>query len=190
MILGYTIDGADNGYSMYENIRLKECDIYSNVYDINLIDPAIKIRCVKDISSTYDGLVIVSERFKKFCLDENYHGLEFILLPKSPGLFWFKVNNIIKFDKEARKTRFLNYNIECDGYKEIIGANPACIKNKIIEDGFFRSDIFFGSNEGKSPLYFIGKKTKEKLETAKIKDINFGIILDEYKWQREGKDPQ
>lgn len=190
MLLGYTIDGPDNGYNMFENIKINECDKYSNIYDINRVDPLLKFKKKKDYSATYDGFTIVSERFKQFCINEKYNSLEFIPLLSSPNFYWFKIHNVIEFDIEARKTRFIGYNKVCNGYKEVIGANPACLKNNVIlGDGFFRSDIFFASDASKHPLEMVGSFTKEKIKVAGFKGIYFQKILDEYDWQKEGKDP-
>ena len=189
-LLGYTLCGSNNGYNMFKNITLDECSKYSNIYAINRIDPAFKFKKRKNYSTTYDGFTIVSERFKQFCIDEKYTGLEFIKLPSSLGFYWFKIENVIEYDSEARKTRFIGYNKSCDGYEEIIGANPACLKNNIIlNDSFFRSNIFFSSDANKRPLEMVGESTMQKLKAAGFKEIFFEKILDEYQWQKEGKDP-
>lgn len=190
MLLGYTLNIQDNDHYMFTNIVLNPCSTYSNIYDLNIIDPNFKFKKKKNISSTYDSFTIVSEKFKSFCKTEKYTGLEFVELPKSPGFYWFKIHNVIEYDIEARKTQFLNYSEECKGYESIIGANPACLKRRVsLSDGFYRSDIFFGSYAGKHPLEMVGEPTKQKLKTAGFKEIYFEKILDEYQWQREGKDP-
>ena len=185
MVLGYVIFSSDNKYNMYGNLLLNECDKYSNTFDINRIDSTLKIKTRKNISSTYDNFTIVSEQFKSFCEQEGYEGLEFVTLPNSPGFYWFKIHNIIEFDAEAYGTRFINYNEICKGFEEIIGATPACLKAKIqIKDGFFRTDICFGSFASKKPLYIVGKLTRQKLQKAGFKEIDFDEIKDKYDWQK------
>ncbi|MES2112738.1 MAG: hypothetical protein V4577_28560 [Bacteroidota bacterium] len=170
---------------MYKNLKLNECDKYRNTYAINKIDPAIRIKTKKDFSSTYDNLTIVTEQVKSFCANEGYEGLEFMELPNSPGFYWFKIHNIIEFDAEAYGTRFINYSRQCEGYEEIIGATPACLKvKKEICDGFYRTDISFGSFATKAPLEIIGTKTKEKLTAAGFKGIDYIEIYDKYDWQK------
>ena len=171
---------------MFEELKLPECARYSNIYDLNLIDINFKMKNNKNISCTYDGFIIVSEKFKQFCKNEKYLGLEFIILPKAQSFYWFKVNNIIEFDTKARETEFLNYNFICNGYEEIIGATPVCLKNKCkLSDGFFRTDVCFGSYAGKSPVYLVGDATKKKLIDAGFTEIFFKKILDKYDWEKD-----
>lgn len=173
----------DNKYNMYKNLVLDICSRYSNTYKINVIDQQLVFRAKWDISTTFDGFYIVSEKFKQFCENEKYKGLEFIILPQSSTFYWFKIHNVIEFNSEYRKTKFLNYSSECDGYESVIGANPACLKlNDPLTDGFFRTDLFFGSYAGKSPLYMVGEVTKQKLKAVGFKEIFFEKILDKYNW--------
>lgn len=187
MVLGYVIDVPDIKRDMLAGLKLAECAKYSNIYDLNQIDANFRVKSIRyNISGTYDGFVIVSAKFKQFCESEKYTGLNFILLPNAPGFYWFKVSNIIEFDTKMRKTKFLNYNSTCKGYEEIIGANPVYLKNPVLLlEGFFRTDICFGSFAGKSPLYLTGEVTKKKLLAAGFKEIFFEKILDKYHWEKD-----
>ena len=158
-----------------------------HIYDLNIVNPNFKVpKKAKNISSTYEGYTIVSEKFKTFCEAEKYEGLEFVILPSSPEYYWFKVHNILEFDIQARETRFLGFNKQCNGYEEIIGVNPTCLKNKfLLDDMFYRTDIFAGSFVNKSPSEMVGEKTKEKLKQAGFKEFFFEKILDKYKWQKD-----
>jgi len=191
MILGYVIIDPDNGENMFENALQNKCANYSNIYDLNCINPSYQFRKKQyNISSTYEGFKIVSEKFKRFCEKEKYEGLEFVKLPKSDGFYWFKIHNIIEYDTDARKTQFINFNKECNGYEEIIGATPVCLKVKtVLNDSFYRTDICFGSFADKSPLEIVGEMTMKKLRAAGFNDIFFEEILDEYEWQKKDEDP-
>jgi hypothetical protein len=153
---------------------------YSNVYTIGQ-NPKFRCRSKKDICSTYDGYTIVSTKFKDFCQDQGYLGLEFVPFALAPGRFWLKVNNIVAYDGEARKTQFSYYNEEFKSYKEVIGATPVYLQNKVAEigDGIFRTDIFFGENFKKCPLLLCGRETKIKMKKIGIIPF-FEKILDYY----------
>ena len=172
----------DIDIGMLDGVKLKDCDRYSNIYDINLLNPSSRIKKLKGgVGGTYDGFIIVDERFKQFCEIERYLNLEFMPILNSIGFYWFKVYNIVVYDAEARGTRFLNYHTDYKGYEEIIGANPVYLKSKEpLADSFYRTDICFGSYAGKMPLYLVGCETKEKLEANGFGEINFEEILDEY----------
>lgn len=184
MILGYVLTLPDIKSDMLESLDLNSCAKFSNIYDLNILNPVFKTKVFKHaISSTYDGFVIVSEIFKQFCESGKYNGLEFVPLYNKAGFYWFKVHNIVEFDSKQRGTEFLNYSSSCNGFEEIIGATPACLVAKTpLTDGFFRTDICFGSYAGKSPLNLVGEVTKAKLIRAGFNEIYFEEILDKYNW--------
>lgn len=181
MNIGYVLSPPDNGDYMFYKLEIDECTKYSNIYDINRVNSQFKLSKRKlNITETYDGYKIVSEKFKLFCEKERYENIEFVVL-STPGFYWFKVYNILEYDTEARHTRFINHNKDCDGYEEIIGATPVYLKNKVsLPDSFFRTDICFGSYHRKSPLYIVGEKTQQKLINAGFTEIFFEKILDTY----------
>jgi len=186
MVLGYVIFSFYNKNRMYRNLKLKECDRYSDIYTIDRTDTEINIKTKKHISCTYDLFTIVSDQFKSFCEQQGYEGLEFVTLPKSPGLYWFKIHNVIELDEKGHKIgfsaiRFINYSEQFNGYEEVIGATPAFLKvKKLIPDGFFRSDLCFGSFAAKAPLQIIGVETMKKLKAAGFKGMDTSEIMDKY----------
>jgi hypothetical protein len=180
-LLGYVIYAYYNKFRMNNYDALSECERFSDIYLINRFDPAVKMKTNKNISVTYDNYTIVSDVFKTFCESQNYRGIEFITLPNSSGLYWFKINNMLEWDPEDEGVRFLNYSEECKGYEEIIGANPFHLKiREPVPDGFFRSDLCFGGFQNKFPLNIIGIETKRKLKEACIKGIDGSEIFDRY----------
>jgi hypothetical protein len=182
MILGYSISGCDNGYHMLGKAELPECAKYMDVYQINKVNLQKEFRSIKeDLSYTYDGFSIVTEKFREFCEKEGYGGLEFVALSGSQPYFWFKIHTVIEFDSVRRRTRFLEFNAECNGYEEIIGAHPVILKNNpVLADGFYRTDLCFGSYSGKSPTYCVGIETRRKLLAAGFGEIDYEEISDEY----------
>jgi hypothetical protein len=178
MVLGYSISGPDNDYTMYRKFPLDECSKYKDVYSINRINPALKFKNIPHaLSYTYDGFCIVSAKLKAFCEAEKYAGMEFVDVSDGCHFFWLKLHAIIEFDAAAKGTQFINYNMACDGYEEIIGATPVRLKEeKPLADGFYRTDLCFGSYAGKSPIYLVGDETKTKLEAAGFDDIYFRLI--------------
>jgi hypothetical protein len=186
IILGYSLDSVGNNErGMFEKIELpnKENIIYSNIYDINLYDVNFKIGSKKkfDMSVTYDGFTIISEKFRMFCLENNYEGLEFLPLKKEIGFFWFKINNILLFDFESRKTKFSDYNEQNSKYASVHGATPVHLEVKdVLKDGFYRTDIFFGHHESKKPIEIVGTQTKDKMKKFGLRGIYFEKIFDYY----------
>jgi len=188
MILGYFVSGPDNDSFLNEGLygkNISECLIYIKNRE-NFISPDFKIKRTNfDFSFTYDGALIVSYRFKDFCNRQKFEHLEFFKLSGQPDFYLFKVNKIIGFDTNRRKTKFLEYNKNCNEYNEVVGATPVClIENKSLEDGFYRTDIEFGRGFAKHPLILLGLNSYELLKKEKIKGIYFKEILDKYDWEK------
>jgi len=160
---------------------LPECARYMDVYRINKVNLQKEFHNIKrNLSYTYDGFAIVTEKFREFCEKGGYGGLEFVALSGSQPYFWFKIHTVVEFDPVRKQTRFEEFNAKCNGYAEIIGADPVLLKNNpVLADGFYRTDLCFGSDSRKSPAYCVGVETRRKLLAAGFKEIVFDEILDE-----------
>jgi hypothetical protein len=115
MVLGYVLGFPDNHYNMFQGVALPECAKYSDIYSLNTVGSGLGLKPRNTISYTYDGFVIVKEEFKMFCQAEQYLGLEFVELVGAPGVYWFKTQNIVEFDAQGRKTRYVDYSPKCNG---------------------------------------------------------------------------
>ena len=91
--------------------------------------------------------------------------------------YLFKCNNIVEFDVKKRQTRFEEFNEECQMHNSIAGARPIYLNvNSQIEDGFFRTDVMFGSGYEQSPIIIIGCSTYSKMKSEKFSDMDFEPI--------------
>jgi hypothetical protein len=189
MLLGYEIADNDNDdFFLADEEHLPKEWVYKNTYEFDQLPGSLKMKKRKiDIGSTHDGFTIVSQRFKSLCEQHNFKGLEFRQLPADADFYLFKVHNVLEFDAVARKTKYIKVSKEFNGYAEIIGATPVCLKNKqpIPEGTIYRTDIFFGTGVRKSPVLMVGIETKKLVESWKLKGIYFNQIHDEYAWQKE-----
>lgn len=187
-VIGYTLSVPDNGTFMFrEKSDLKRCDACG--YPVNFLDhnPNYQLRkrerdykldgYVKigpDISSTYDLHYIVSDRFREFCLHEGYKGLVFQSFTKDTTHFHFMVENIVQFDTARRGTVFERLCQVCKHYESVVGATPAYLLQSMpLTDGFYRTDVLFGSRDRKGPEILVGVETKAKLQAAKLKGLTF-----------------
>lgn len=179
MIVGYQISGHDNdSYMLGEETRKAEtpeeyefydwrftfnggqhpatCTKCGRKIDPNFVDPNFKLRKKRlDISTTYDGYTIVSERFKNFCMNENIDGIEFIKLPSQPGFYWFRLNRILVVDQEkSLELEFMYYCDVCNSYAGIFGASSLKFKNvsELIPEGIYRTDLEFAQAHEQSPM--------------------------------------
>lgn len=124
-----------------------------------------------DFSTTYDGITIVSLKFKEFCIRNKYNNLTFIDLPRTPDFYHFYINdNIIKYDANRKE----NLCEVCGQYESVIG--PIVKADNITEPlsgGFYQSDLWFGSGNEKSPIFIISPDIKQRLVVDRFKNICF-----------------
>jgi hypothetical protein len=107
-------------------------------------------------------------------LREGYKGLVFDEFLKDKTHFHFMVENIVKFDAVKRGTVFERVCNVCKNYQSVVGATPSyLLQSRPLSDGFYRTDLLFGSGDRKSPIILVGSETKAKLESAKLKGLTF-----------------
>jgi hypothetical protein len=188
MILGYVITGPDNDSYMLDDVRLSEtetCSVCGLLLNFEYHNPDLKLRrATFDLSHCYDLGIIISIRLKEFCTRHQYAGLRFGSFRASQRYYQFFIDTKIELDRVNRGVQFIRKCKQCHQYKEVIGATPAFLKNEIpIPDGFFASDLLFGSNNSKNPIIIVGTETKEKLQTERIKGLWFEPIYTFAHWQ-------
>jgi hypothetical protein len=179
MVIGYTIYGHDNDSYMIDELApvdaltCTQCGFLKDQRGY-FHNPFFKLKKkVFDFSSPYDTGKIVSLKFKEFCVRENYKGIQFKEFEREAGFFQLVVNNIVEFDAKRAKTEFLDICPKCKNYQAVIGTVPPFLKKKPEElaDGFYRTDLVFGSGNSKNPLTLIGPDTAKKLKREKMKGI-------------------
>lgn len=151
------------------------CPTCGRKTDTNYINPQFRVRRRRrDLTVTYDGYVLVSARFREFCELNNWHqDVHFGNLPADNDYFVFKPTRTLEFDSERRKTRFEDHCPECDKYFNVIGATPVFLRNvdHPITEGFFRSDLEFGSGHEQHPLLILGTETAQKIKRQAFQKI-------------------
>jgi hypothetical protein len=186
-LVGYILSGPDNGTFMFRReSEVKRCPVCGYRVDFLAYNPEYEFRrreadkydgYVKrgaDFSSTYDLYDIVSDHFRAFCLEQQYKGLAFGEFSNLNTHFSFMPDRIVPFDALRRTTNFEKLCRACGNYESVTGATPSyLLRSKPLEDGFYRSDLLFGSGDSKGPLILVGIETREKLKAAKLKGLEF-----------------
>jgi hypothetical protein len=175
-MVGYNLSGQDNDTHMFrDNSIVAKCEACGYRLDFLRTNPNYVLRGSKrDLSATYDGQTIVSKAFKEFCERNEYRGLKFAIFENDPDHFHLILTRVVKFDAAKRKTRFDKLCPECGNYESVVGATPSfLLVSDPLKDGFYRTDLLFGSGNEKHPLELVGTATKAKLEAAKLKGLEF-----------------
>jgi len=131
-------------------------------------------KCKADLYFTNDGYLVADDRFKKFCMENNYPGLVFDPLPNSPGYYWFYPTIIYDLDWGRGITERTRICPEC-GHTCFFKAIPLFKMpdySPYSNDFIYRSDIEIG-DDLRSPLIIIGLKTEAKLLKAGFKGFKY-----------------
>ncbi|MCO5950074.1 hypothetical protein [Mucilaginibacter flavidus] len=183
-IIGNDLSGPDNySYMNQDQHEVNVCDCLDYVRNRRLhISPKFKLKKTQyDVSYTFDSYLIVSERFKDFCIQNNYENVVFYSLPNNPKKFFMDILNQKRYDLTIEGIRYIEFNPACGEYNEVVGAHPIYLEDSTpLADGFYRTDIEFGRSYAKGPLYMVGVETREKLKMEKFKGLYMCEILTHY----------
>jgi len=151
---------------------LYPCGSCGYLIDRSAVDPQLRIRRRSfDLSSTYDGVNIASLRFKEHVQRVRYAGVDFLPLPADPDFFVIRPQTTVPFDSARRRTRFEKPCPACGQYESVVGVTPPFLRqSNPLSDGFFRTDLEFGSGDAKSALLLVGAATRERLEREHFSD--------------------
>ncbi|HET7001998.1 MAG TPA: hypothetical protein VFI33_11835 [Puia sp.] len=182
MIIGYEITGYDNGSFMTGSCKklddlpfLPKCNECGYRTDYRYTNKDFKLKRENlDFSSTYDGVTIVSLKFKEFCNRYGYKNLVFNELPKTPNFFQYYIEgSFLQYNARL----FENQCNSCKQYESVIGpAIQIDLFREPLEDGFYQSNLWFASGNEKSPVMIISPVTKENMVKEKFRNICFDKI--------------
>jgi len=178
--MAFTISAPDCGSYFFEHASekyfCKQCDSYLD--DFYLPSSMNMKSNFRNFGYTYDGRLIVSNRGKSSLNKYTSTRISFSMLNQSGDFHALLAHDELRFDTEARGTRFLNMCDECGRYDSVVGATPAVIPSTLEIDhlGFFRTDVEFGSGREKTPLFIVGGELKELLE-AEYEELEFSNVM-------------
>lgn len=180
-VIAFTFEAPDGDAHFFEeapdSIFCSDC---GSCVDRSFLPARLKPRRKSyEVSCTYDNRMIVSNRFREFCLQHDIEGAEFTPVNGIGSFYLLESNRQVKFDWERRKTRFENLCAVCGRYESIVGAYPAFLKdiNQPLLHGFYCSDLEFGSGREKTPILFVGTETKKLIEEAHFKRPEFEEVI-------------
>ena len=122
--------------------------------DPDYTDPAFRLRQNRDISTCYDGAIIVSQRFRDLAASFGNAHLVYTPLPRAPGKFHLKSARPLVFDLSTGHVRRAEHCAACDLYRSVHGNTPPLAAGQgLPANGVNLSDFCFGSyNEAQRML--------------------------------------
>ncbi|HEX5745174.1 MAG TPA: hypothetical protein VFZ09_02960 [Archangium sp.] len=172
----FTMCGHDNDLSFFKDRndvkRCSSCGLLVAKWKENLSVVSVPRRLRYDVSSSYDGVVVVSQRFRDVYERTGLTGLEFT--PLTGGYFALRATHTVVFDSARRGTRFVKKCDACGQYESVAGAAPAFLVDgeAIGELAFARTDLEFGSGDERAPVFVCGARAAEALRGAKLKGMD------------------
>jgi hypothetical protein len=125
-----------------------------------------------DASYSYDGVLVVTERFREVVEAKGITSLEF--RPLQGRLFSARSNTSVQFDAVLQGTRFIKRCDTCGNYESVVGATPISLLSgeTIPERGFVRTDLEFGSSDEKSSKELCGDEAAREIQKAGLRGVD------------------
>jgi hypothetical protein len=198
MVIGYQFRGHDNdSYMLGEETRRAAseaereffdwrftqngeqhpatCPTCGRKVDRDYVSPSFKLRRKRmDVSGTYDGYVIVSERFRQFCRTKSIPNVEFLRLPSQPLHYWFRVLRLVEVDtKISLGLRFLYFCPMCHAHAGVFGTSRLRFKGweTTVPKGFSRTDLEFAQAHQQHPVIVVDPELAEELKAEKFRGM-------------------
>ncbi len=172
----YFIADPENGYEMLPEERTGlVCHECGMALDENYVNPDIKVRkTCPDLSHTYDGYRIASQRFLETVQAAGYHGLQFDPLPKSPTFYRMKVLNPLKLTRPPQ-VKFEEFCHACSRFVSVYGLDhvKVILPPGAVVDGIYRSDFKLGHGGMMFYWFIVNETVTKNLKAAKLRGLSF-----------------
>lgn len=176
--IGYTFTGYDNDTYMFEDDScLDKCPACGYRTEFIVHNPKYALGRKgrnSDISATYDGQLIVSKKFRDICVSAGVRNVIFDEFENEPNFFHLNVTEILRFNPDCAKTRFIKKCSVCGNFESVVGIKPACFfVDGPVPFGIYRSDVAFASGNEKHPLIVISFEIFDIFNQAGLKGLAF-----------------
>lgn len=175
----HNLSGPDNAtFAFHGREGISRCGMCGGSLN-KMADPlaGVKIRRRKyDVSYTYDGLCIVSKRFKDVWESNGLTGAEFKALPDDQGYYALWSQNIVEYDPDAAGAQFEERCNACGRHKGVT-CGRICLKagSFVPDRGLAQTDLWFADvyNDGMNPILLCGDGAKNVLCETNLKGLYF-----------------
>ena len=159
--------------------QVRRCRACGNILDkwrTSLAGLKVKKRNL-DCGGTYDGVLVVSTRFKNWYDSHGFTGLEFRSLPDDSEFYAIRAMRTVSVDAGRRQVKFIGFCDTCERHAEVIGGYPVLLTPGQItgDTEFVATDLEFASYDEKSPILLCGQRVAKAIRKARLK----GLIVEE-----------
>lgn len=170
----YAVEAFYWGLVPQPGIHCPEC--YSPL-DQEFVSRDVRIRMRKDAMDA-TGHVVVSERFRNFCVRNRYADLAFHDVGKRRKRYELRAKRILRVDVERSHPYLAEFCTRCGNFECYLRGKGLFLENvnEPLPDGFYRTDLIWGCRAGKHPLILVGIETKRKLVAAGLTGLDFRSV--------------
>ena len=176
----HEMSGPDNGTFAFDGRpEVATCDVCKGVLDkMRESLRGVRIHRRKyDVSNTYDGACIVTERFKQICESNRLTGAVLRQLPDDPGYYVLWSDVVVEYDPEEAGSRLGERCGKCGKLKWATSGRCALKPGSVVLDlGFAQTDLWFagiGGYDERCPTILCGDGAAKVLREAKLKGLEF-----------------
>ncbi len=153
------------------------CPVCYSPLDQEFVSHDVRARMRKDAMDA-DGHVIVSERFRDFCVRSRYADLAFYEVGKRRKRYELRATRVLRVDVERSQPYLTEFCTRCGNFECYLRGKGLFLENvtEPLLDGFYRTDLIWGCRAGKHPLILVGAETKRKLHAAGLTGLDFRSV--------------
>ncbi len=170
--LFFIVDPENGAHMLPDDDTGLVCPECTRLLNCNYINPKFKVpkKC-PDISHTYDGFQVVSQKFREIIETEGYQGVEFISIPACP-FFLMRVTNVLEFSRPS-ELKFEDLCHSCGRYASVWGLLhvKVIVPFSGVCEGLYRSDIEMGYRQSIAPILIVPEATKLTLKKNKLTGV-------------------
>lgn len=179
--IAYFIYGPDNGGSFFSEapprLFCERCGV-PLPESLQYAPRRLQVENVYPFSYTYDNRAICTRAFMEMCLRFDPVGVRFTPVSQDPELFWLMPIRILKLDYKRRQTKFDEWCEKCNRFAQVAGASPGFSARPVLDypEGFYRTDVAFGSGREQAPAVIVGPRLKEHIDQQNYPGVYFKPI--------------
>lgn len=150
------------------------CPACHGPVDHEAISSSVSIRGRSDVLYA-DGHLIVTDRFRAFCVDSGYRDVEFPCIDRPRSLFELRPTRIVDVDVELSEPILGSFCLRCGNFDCYLEGRGMFLRDvtRPLEDGFYRTDLVFGCSIGKHPIIVVAPMTRWKIEAEGFRRLSF-----------------
>ncbi|WP_139140378.1 hypothetical protein [Variovorax boronicumulans] len=152
------------------------CPVCGVKVDAHYIGPRYRVKKRRrDITATYDGYILVSERLRSVLQEGGAAKEDFIALPADPNFYWLRPQKTLEYLAAERAKRCP----ACGQFVDEVAPIPLFL-GKLVEPiaaGVYRSSLEFGSAPLKAFQVVVGVRTALAIQANSLVGIDLEELL-------------